>query len=98
MIKIWMASRPIFGRFWPQLGGSGGSDELGFATVFDLGAILELGAHFLTKKWLWLENRAFLLKKMAVARELGMGDHLSRATATFVCEKCAKPSPQQHIW
>ena len=48
-----------------------------------LGAIGPLGpgAHFLKKKWLWLENRAFSLKKVAVARELGMGNRHSRATA-----------------
>ena len=49
----------------------------------DLGAILGPGGSFFEKKWLWLERRSFFQKKVAVARELGMGTHHSRATATF---------------
>ena len=64
----------------------------------DLGAILGPGAHFLKKKWLWLENRAFFEKKVAVARELGMGNHRSRATATFFFEKCTVFEPQPLFW
>ena len=41
-ITISMASRSIFGRFWPQLGGRGGSDELGFR--YFLGSWCHLGA------------------------------------------------------
>ena len=49
----------------------------------DLGAILGPGGSKSKKKWLWLESGALFQKKVAVARELGMGNHHSRATATF---------------
>ena len=62
----------------------------GFSMVFET---------VLGRSWADLGARGpFFEKKVAVARELGMGNHRSRATATFFLEKCTVFEPQPLFW